>query len=646
MSETDKTAQARAERRRQAEATKFMRTFFDIPADELKRGGPAKGHSTLTLRENQPEFYADAPWRLERDMDAIPLLFLVREANLKKAGKGPWKLEELWVEQLVSGTWQPVAGSPYLPAALPGVDADGFIAESYWTHSVLLDLAALHDIQPDRGQVVDLRVEFKGRFPPYKRLDPDPPIRYLRVYLARHGLPLGRAAADGNGRHWFYGDTHYHSACTNDIWEFGNPVGAARAAGHALGLDWLVVTDHSCDLDDLDPPQVGSRFERLKAEIAALAAADGHFRVIQGEEITLANDEKWYVHMLAIGGLTNLIPGGFWPDTDSILNTLAAKLNGLIARWGGYPADAIKRLVGPVLPFEQVLARVPAETLLVAAHPYSAAQPPPKGLWRPQDLGHERLTGHEFWNGRARRKTVVTDNPFEGVAWDLPDDDKRVDDLRQRVNGEWEAALRRAADDWFDGQGRPGHWPVFIAGSDAHGDFNYSVGVGWDYRQYGFVIDNALGRVRTAVHLPDRAAGGLPEQTEILDALRCGSCLVTDGPVLELSAQQGARLAHMGQVLPVHDAVLVEVVLHTTDEFGSADQVEVITYAAKAKRPVRSKVRPGLSRLVTFDGRYGYLRAQVTTTGPHRELFCCFTNPIWLDNRTGGPVELNIRVKQ
>jgi hypothetical protein len=642
MSETDK-ARIRADRRREAKAQEFMGTFFDIPPQDLERGGPAKGHSSLTLRENQPEFYADAPWRLEPDVDAIPLLFLVREANLKKAGKGPWKLTELRVEQEVAGNWSLVAS--FLPAHLPGVDAGGLIGESYWTHGVPLSLSALHGIQPDRGQVVSLRVIFKGEFPPYRRPDPKPPTRYLQVSLARHGLPLGRAASDGAGRHWFYGDTHYHSACTNDIWEFGNPVGAARDAGHALGLDWLVVTDHSCDLDDLDPPQAGSRFERLRTEIAGLAAADGDFRIIQGEEITLANDEKWYVHMLAIGGLTDLIPGGFWPEGDSILNSIAARLNGLIARWGGYPADAIKRLVGPMLPFKQVLARVPAETLLFAAHPYSPAQPPPKGLWLAGDLDHERLTGHEFWNGRARRKAVATDNPFVEPTWSLPDDVNRVKELRKRVSGEWEAALRRAADTWPAGRGRPGHWPIFIAGSDAHGDFNYSVGVGWDYRQYGFIIDNALGRVRTVVHLPDRPAGGLPGEAEILDALRRGSCLVTDGPVLEMSARQGAELAHMGGVLPVRGAVLVEVTLHTTGEFGPAEQVEVIAYPAQAKRPVHTRIRPGLHRLVEFDGRCGYLRAQVTTTGPDGERFCCFTNPIWLDNATGGPVELNIQVK-
>ena len=72
----------------------------------------------VPLNKNTPEFWADAPWRLEPDQDDLPLLFLVRDANIKKPAKGPWRLDMLKVEQrLPDGSWNSVLS--LLPASLP-----------------------------------------------------------------------------------------------------------------------------------------------------------------------------------------------------------------------------------------------------------------------------------------------------------------------------------------------------------------------------------------------------------------------------------------------------------------------------------------------------------------------------------------------
>ena len=72
---------------------------------------------------------------------------------------------------------------------------------------------------------------------------------------------------------WYYGDTHYHSNYANDFKEFGNPVPDTRVAAECIGLDWLVITDHSCDLVDANPyweeALADSRWAELGLEVEA-----------------------------------------------------------------------------------------------------------------------------------------------------------------------------------------------------------------------------------------------------------------------------------------------------------------------------------------------------------------------------------------
>jgi hypothetical protein len=53
---------------------------------------------------------------------------------------------------------------------------------------------------------------------------------------------------------------------------------------------------------------------------------------------------------------------------------------------------------------------------VLAAHPYDVAQVPP-ARWGQADLSQRRLTGYEFWNGRARVSGKSTSNPFDRPSW-------------------------------------------------------------------------------------------------------------------------------------------------------------------------------------------------------------------------------------
>jgi hypothetical protein len=524
----------------------------------------------------------------------------------------------------------------FLPSDLPKVDAQGLSTRNFWVFGTEIPLQDLVDI--GRGDAVHLRVMFSGSFFPYAKASRTE--IHLEALLAEHALPLSRAAHWLGPRQWFYGDTHYHSAYTNDVKEFGGAVPEARKAALAIGLDWLVITDHSCDLDEKDAGYGGStRWERLKAELTLPSVSDDKFRCILGEEITLVGRGEKYVHMLAIGAINEMIEGAFLPDNGAGFQAVLARetLEKLIKWARGYPPDIPSRLFGRIRSLEDVLSMLSQDVLTFAAHPFDVAQVPP-AKWDEEDLANLRLTGYEFWNGRSRASASMTHDPFSRAAWTNQDrlqkeDRSRIKTVRRRAKEYWDPQLQHGVDEWLDTEALPSRRPVFVAGSDAHCDFNYHVGWAWDYRSFE-VNDNALGRVRTIIHLPDHEADGVPETETILTALRQGSCLVTDGPVIESSLEHNGQVARMGEVLTISGDGNPEMKIqaHTTPEIGKVQQVEILTYfkGQRKKKPRRTVVKLGQAKTIRLDGLQGYCRVFGQCLGASGEGFCCFTNPIWV----------------
>jgi hypothetical protein len=626
----------------QAQAVKFLAGVFG--AQPPGQTGPLFSlNAEQPLGKNQPEFWADAPWRIEPDQNEIPLLFLVRDTNIEKPAKGPWRLDMMKVEQkMPDDSWDSVLS--LLPTDLPKVDDKGKFQLRTWTHSIKIPLSKLYGIV--RGDTVRLRVVFQGSYYPHEKHSPIEV--YLEIFLAAHALPQSRAAKPDQPRQWFYGDTHYHSIYTNDIKEIGNPVPESCQAAHAVGLDWLIITDHSCDLDDIDPdvsPLI--RWDRLKADVSNPDVSNDQFRCILGEEITLAGKGENFIHMLAFGGMDKMIEGAFMPDKGGFMTEVFQES---IKKWleaaaknGGYPDKEAQRMFGTVHPFDEVIAMLPAETLLFAAHPFKMAQPPPPGKWVTDHLYHPRLTGFEFWNARTRRSAALTLNPFSRNEWTntkdlIKNDQERIQKLQDLADGEWELALRKGLADWGAGEALPSLRPVFIAGTDAHGSFNYSVGLSWDYRRRLGVDDDALGKVRTVVYLPGGFTNTIPPEQEILSALRKGSCVVTDGPVIDFWLKHKGKTARMGEVLTISDSqdILLSISPFSTPEFGPVESVELVTCFQHSTAPSKTVINKENPATIQLDGgSQGYCRLFAQTTGLDGELFCCFTNPIWI-RATGG----------
>jgi hypothetical protein len=618
---------------------RFLAKMLDIKTKDVIQAGepPPSGleMSAVLSLQNQPEFWADAPWRLGPDQDHLPVSFHIRDANVSLPERGPWRLDALHIEQrLADDSWHKLA--TLLPTELPGVDDQGLVEGEFWVFGTRVPI---HDLlEVGRGDRVHLRVRFEGSFANHD--DPSPVEVHLETFLAQQALPLGRDTGSAEPRRWFYGDTHYHSAYTNDIKEFGGAVAEARKAGQAIGLDWLVVTDHSCDLNAEDDGYGGmERWDRLKADVASPQLSDEQFRLILGEEITLLGSAGSPLHMLAFGSMENMVEGAFLPAgaTNFLAELARAAIETILLASQGYPHNTPERLFGEMHSLEQVLTALRKETLVFAAHPYDVAQVPP-ARWGEDDLSQPRLTGYEFWNGRIRVKGRHTYNPFDLDAWKDVEalgkaDAARIAKLKRLARERWDPQLRRGVWEWQPGDERPTWRPVFVGGGDAHCDFNYHVGWAWDYRRFE-VDDNALGRVRTAISLAQPVGDGVPEVGEILAAIEKGACVVTDGPVVELWLEHAGQKATLGDVLnvPAGGELELRVVAHSSPEFGAVQQVEVVTCFPRTQgsRARRTVVPAGGTATVQLDGAQGYVRAEAQSTGPDGEGFCCFTNPIWV----------------
>jgi hypothetical protein len=74
---------------------KFLAQALGVDTAQLVQIGespPELEMSAVVALQNQPEFWADAPWRVEPDQDHLPLSFHIRDADVTVADRGAWWL--------------------------------------------------------------------------------------------------------------------------------------------------------------------------------------------------------------------------------------------------------------------------------------------------------------------------------------------------------------------------------------------------------------------------------------------------------------------------------------------------------------------------------------------------------------------------
>ena len=298
--------------------------------------------------------------------------------------------------------------------------------------------------------------------------------RPLEIRLLEHPLPY----PDG----WKAGEMHCHSEFSSDPVEFGAPLKLMQETADAVGLDFVLCTDHSYDFhyrreSFLKPINAEENFAEYRAQVEALNAKNPNLpTLVPGEEVSCGNSHGENVHLLVFGH-DRFLPGlgdggrrGFRNRPDL---TIAETLN----RLRGTPSFAAhpKAKIGWL---ERKIFR--------------------RGEWREADLESGSIRGLQFWNGN-----LGADYRDGKAFW-----------IQQLLKG------RRI---------------LPIAANDAHGDFNQNIGVKFPLVSLYQQQSHLFGKVRTLV----------PSASKVTDSLRAAflgeHCVCTDGPFVSVT-RDGAGL--------------------------------------------------------------------------------------------------------
>ena len=385
---------------------------------------------------------------------------------------------------------------------------------------------------------------------------------------------------------WYCGDAHYHSDMTQDQVEFGAPIEIAAAMGKAMGLNWLVAADHSYDLDIA----VGKFFEhdpkltrwRKVREDASIVNLNNGFVVVPAEEVSCGNCRSHNIHLLAFD-TPQFIPG---------------------------KGDGVKRGLNkrPDLTLRQCLNRInKVAGFAYAAHPevgngFLGTLMLNRDHWRDLDYAQGGYSGLQFWNGERDK----------------------------RFNKSYEKWIQLLLE---------GRKLYVLGGNDAHGDFNRSRKVKYPNTKLVESDDHIFGKTRTYAY-----CGNDLSVTRILDALRNGRTVVTNGPIAVLHARNDSGLtASVGDDI-AGKAFTLTISARSSEEFGPIDRIDLYRgdLVEKLEQIERTFVpsdsfsflEVGDPTTHVFTHRIdhknrSYVRVEATSSARGKQ-YICFTNPIWL----------------
>ncbi|MFH1845908.1 MAG: hypothetical protein ABIF77_22215, partial [bacterium] len=472
------------------------------------------------------DFVMDAPWRVVDAGTEIPITIIIKDCDEDDVQE----LHYIRCRDITGGgatvLWYHDFGDERL--------GDNASEDNYWTYittvteghpslpnGTALTPANLGYSAGDRIQL-EVTTSFKDFWLNHTE------TRVLRVEVGGGPFPW---PAD-----WYGGDTHYHSMYTNNVAEHGAPVPAIARAAEAVGLHWLTVTDHSCDLDETGDGLFsyathqwehttqtasgiqtvyesvfshGSSWASLGADVAA--ASGPTLRLIRGVELNLASIDA--------------------SSLDRTLHCLVYNPDYIHSPWCGAVGE---RPVSPSL--TSGLDQLAVDGFAYAAHPVSNLGSEWGGInwtvngavWGDADYNAASarggFSGLQLFNYRATRQSSDHHDPWSDFDAGALPADPYPNELLAGIMV-WDELLRANL-------GNPPRKVFASGGSDAHGDFNVTTHVGLD----SYATNNALGKVQTVVHVPGGyGPGDLPPATEILAAFKAGRSVVTDGPFLELA---------------------------------------------------------------------------------------------------------------
>jgi hypothetical protein len=520
----------------------------------------------------------DAPWRTVRDY--IPVMFFFPQFE------GGRCVERIRIFECAAGA--PIGPAVVVDAAsgpdtLNGATFVGPLGEargglgadervtSFWHYIVRVPLAALGTHGTSGVHYLYAEVEWSRKVLFWRQKMTS--FRVLRVLVGPAQFP----SFDPSDR---YFDTHVHTIAeqtTSGVLDvnrahkaYGGPIVMLLEASYALGLvqtqprggnwadyrDSIVVTDHNI-FYSREPYDAG-----VPPRFGPTATTDGHageavwYRTnlghLAGEEITLrrgSNQDNSVSpnlghHLLAYDTRHFEGPwhgGLFLTSRLENPNTLAAVLAGMkAANTTGFAYASHPNLTGFVWPPEYFAQAI-------GFPPYNSSAGPLVDSTRSEFL----FKGSEVWNIKMDEVAAGSGHLPASSAFDAMNPFPGGPEAQRFRPNAWDGELMQSLDTFF---GQLGRGLVFSfqeapkgkfirklymsAGSDAHGDFNYTDEVTATVVPYsGMLHSNAYARVRTYALVHDRSAGA----RDALDALREGNTVITDGPILEYQLDADGR---------------------------------------------------------------------------------------------------------
>ncbi len=353
--------------------------------------------------------------------------------------------------------------------------------------------------------------------------------------------------------------------------EFGAALDVTVETIKALGLDFLTVTDHSYDLDDMygswkenDPTL--QKWKDSRDEIDQLNSSSP-IKLVPGEEVTVSNGNHRNVHLLVYNE-QQYIPG----SGDGA------------EKWSKTRTEHS---------ITEVSNMVTGKALVIAAHPF---------------VPYSKLEQWLINRGKWEYKDVL-DNPIHGL---------------QILNGCFDEAFETGFSHWVKLllSGRK----IFIfAGNDAHGNFNRFHQIKIPMLSTWIHREQILGQCRTGIIRHEN-----PSVESIIDHLKAGKCIITDGPSISLDISNDEKKVSMGDTIHATSCV-IEIYTSSSVMFGQLSHVKLIHGLINSKREkiILDEHITGESwkKILTLDITFsGYFRAEIATNSGKR----AYTNPIWV----------------